>query len=80
MRNRRTGQLNPAIYRVAILRGDRWQLHDAEFSRLDAARSFGAQCDSRGYAVEVTRSGWPVAVLWCDPDLAVEIVQDLITR
>lgn len=77
---KRTRDLTAPVFRVAFHNGGRWELHPTEFSRPDPARTFGAQSDPRGYAVETSSTGWPVAVLWCDPDLAVEIVQDLIAR
>lgn len=74
----RARELKRPEIRVAAYSGDRWRLHPAKFSDRGVARTFGAGLDPRGYAVEVSKTGWPSAVLWCDPELAVEIVSDLI--
>lgn len=76
MLERRADQLKR--YRVAFYSGDRWRFHPAKFQNQAIARTFGAQADPRGYAIEVSKTDWPVAVLYCEPDLAAEIVADLI--
>ena len=76
MPGRRTDQLKR--YRVAVCAGGRWRLHPSKFQNSAIARTFGAQIDPRGYAIEMSKTDWPVAVLYCEPDLAAEIVADLI--
>ena len=74
----RARELKRLEIRVAVHPGNRWMLHPAKFTSRAVARTFGAGLEPRGYAVEVSRTGWPSAVLYCNPDLAVEIVADLI--
>ena len=68
------------LFQVAVLGGGQWRLHPSKFASPAIARTFGAQLEPRGYAVELSKTGWPIAVLFCDPDLAAEIVTDLIRR